>query len=96
MSIPLQRQIRHGIQMPGENHPPAAGCQICGNPESRRPQKCGAGGGHHEYATAPLDIEAVRCVRVQEDDVRRPRTVSDPILARAPSTVYCHRTSHIA
>lgn len=62
--------------MPREGDKSAVGRQIRGHPQPRRPPQRGTRSGYNEHSAAPSHHTALRCVRVPEDDVRRPGTVS--------------------
>lgn len=87
----LQGKVWHRVQMSGEGHRFAFGGKICGHSEQGRPPQRGTRGGYYEYIAAPPHHPVVRCIRIPENDVCGPRTVSIPIkqflLIRANITI---------
>lgn len=70
-----QWQIRHCLQVQGEVNRPPAGRQVCAHTEEGGQEECGAGSGDNEFIAASSHYTIVCCVRISENDVRRPGTV---------------------
>lgn len=73
--VGVQRKIRNGVQVQGQDQWAPTGGEIRADSEAGGQAECGAGGGDYEFIAASPHYTIVRGIRISENDVRRPGTV---------------------